>query len=268
MDETNEKRNKPRTLKTSTTTLKIINGLKELNGATVTEMADYLGLSKGGAYNHLATLREQRFVVKKGTEYALGPMMVLIGEHVRRQNRLYQFGKKEIDELVEETGEYGQLVTEQNGLAIVLYLKRGKKAIGSDYPDQMEQKPLMLHHLAAGKAILQRLPEWRVDEIIAQHGLPELTANTITNEDKLKSELNNISEVGYATNMEEEVTGLRSVGAAINGPSGEVLGALSISGPKSRFQGERLKSEIPEKVVQTAGIVEVNINMHSKSKNL
>lgn len=257
----------PRTLQTSTTTLNVINALKELNGATVTEMANHLNLSKGGVYNHLATLRENDFAIKNGDEYDLSPRFILTGEHVRQESVLYQFGKGELDKIVEETGEYAQLITERHGLGIVLYLQRGEKAIGSNYPDQMERKPLNLHHLAAGKAILNRLPDERVEEIVDQHGLRKRTGNTITDREKLFEELTEINERGYAYNIEEEVDGLRAVGAAINGPDGNVLGAISLSGPKSRMQGDRFEETLPKKVMNTADVIEVNINMDTQSED-
>ena len=255
----------PRTLQTSTTTLNVINALKSLNGATVTEMADYLDLSKGGAYHHLATLRENDFVIKSGDEYDLSPRFILIGEHVRQESLLYRFGKEELDKLVAETGEYAQLVTEQHGLGIVVYLKRGENAMGNTYSDQMERRSLNLHHLAAGKAILERLPDDRVETIVEQHGLQERTSNTITDVDDLFEELSEVNERGYAYNIEEEVDGLRAVGAAIDGPDGNVLGAISLSGPRSRMQGDRLREEIPEKVMNTADVIEFNINMDTQS---
>ncbi len=256
----------PRTLQTSTTTLDVIDSLKNLNGATVTEMADHLSLSKGGVYNHLATLRENNFAVKNGNEYNLSPRFILIGEHVRQESLLYRFGKKELDKLVETTGEYAQLITERHGLGIVLYLQRGEKSIGSNYPDQMERKTLNLHHLAAGKAILNRLPDARVEEIVDQHGLRKRTGNTITNKTRLFEELAEIDERGYAYNIEEEVDGLRAIGAAIDGPDGNVLGAISLSGPKSRMQGDRFQKELPKRVMNTADVIEVNINMDTQSK--
>lgn len=255
----------PRTLQTSTTTLTVIDALKDLNGATVTEMATQLDLSKGGVYNHLATLRERDFVIKNGDEYDLSPRFILIGEHTRKENTLFEFGKEGIDDLVDETGEYAQLITERHGFGIVLYLQRGEKAIGSDYPGQMERKPLYLHHLAAGKAILSRLPETRVEEIVDQHGLHRRTENTITETDALFEELAEIRERGYAYNVEEEVAGLRAVGAAVDGPDGEVIGAVSLSGPKSRMQGDRFEETLPEKVMNIADVIEVNINMDTQS---
>ncbi|MFO7927076.1 IclR family transcriptional regulator [Natronomonas sp.] len=258
----------PRTLETATRTLDVINRLKRMNGATVTEMADALGCSKGGAYNHLVTLYENDFVVKDDNVYKLSPRFILMGEHVRQDNLLYQFGKGELDELIEKTGEYGQLVTEAHGLAIVIYLHRGEKAIGSDYPLHMEKKPLYLHHLAAGKSILAHLPKAEVEKIIDKRGLPQRTENTITDSETLYEELETVRERGYAHNKEEEVDGLRAIGAPISGPDGEMLGALSLSGPKSRMQGERFDEKIPQMVKNTADIIEINIKMAYRTKDI
>ncbi|MFP8953195.1 IclR family transcriptional regulator [Natrialbaceae archaeon A-arb3/5] len=265
MTENQASSDSPRTLQTSTTTLNVITALKQLNGATVTELATHLDLSKGGAYNHLATLHQNGFVIKNGNTYDISPRFILIGEHVRQENLLYQFGKEEIDKLVEDTGEYAQLVTEQHGVGIVLYLQRGEKAIGSDYPREMKRKPLGLHHTAAGKSILVGLPDDRVKEIVDQQGLRKRTPNTITDMDELFEELETVREQGYAQNVEEEVNGLRAIGSSIKGPDGNVLGAVSLSGPKSRMEGDRFEEEIPKKVMNTADVIEVNINMYTQS---
>lgn len=258
--ETNEP-DTPRTLKTSTTTLQVVDVLKELDGATVTELADHLDFSKGAAYNHLVTLRENDYVIKREDTYELSPRFILTGEYVRQENLLYQFGKEEVDELVERTGEYAQLVTEQHGTGIVVYQSLGEKSIGSDYPLHMQKNPLHLHHTSAGKSILAHLPEDRIDEIISQYNLFERTENTITDREKLLDELESVRERGYAYNKEEEVEGLRAVGAPIMAPDGDVLGALSLSGPKSRLRGDRFEEDLPGLVTNAAEIIQVNINM-------
>ena len=54
----------PRTLKTVKISCSVLNTLKKTNGATVTELSNSLDLSKGAVYNHLATLKKEKFVVK------------------------------------------------------------------------------------------------------------------------------------------------------------------------------------------------------------
>jgi DNA-binding IclR family transcriptional regulator len=212
-------------------------------------------------YNHLTTLQETKFVVKDGDTYSLSLQFLMLGEYVRNQNTLYQIGKPEIDTLAAETGEYAHLSTEQHGLGVNLYKLPGDKAVGTDYQTSKLQKPDYLHFSATGKAILAYLPDERVDEIIDRYGLVRKTANTITDRDELFAERERIREQGYATNDEEEIEGLRAIGAPILDREGDVLGSLSVSGPTNRMHDETYHEEIVERVVNAANVIEVNINM-------
>lgn len=251
----------PRTLKTVERTAEIIKALETLDGAGVTELASHLDMSKSSVYHYLATLRQEDFVVKEGERYELGLQLLLAGEYVRNRNVLYRYGKEEVEELAEETGEYANLFTEQHGKGINLYKVRGSDAVGSGYQTDKLQQPDQLHCTSTGKAILAFLPEDRVDDILDQHGLPERTANTITDRDTLFDELDAVRDRGYAYNDEEEVEGLRAVGAPVIDRDGNVLGSLSVAGPTSRLQGEAFAEDLPEKVQRAANVIEVNINM-------
>lgn len=257
-----------RTLKTVSTACRVIRALEERNGARVTELANHLDLSKSAVYNHLTTLRENNFVVKEGNDYLLSYQFLLLGEYVRNQSTLYEVGKRELDKLAEETGEYAHLSTEQHGLTINLYKVRGEKAVGSQYQTVKLQKPDYLHHSATGKAILAYLPDDRVEEIVDRYGLPQKTANTITERDELLDHLAEVRERGFSYNDEEEVEGLRAVGAPIKDRDGRVLGSLSVSGPTSRMKDDHLHETIPDLVISTANVIEVNINMADRSTDL
>lgn len=251
----------PRTLKTVERTAQVIKALETLDGAGVTELADHLDMSKSSTYHYLATLRAEDFVVKNGDQYELGLQLLLSGEYVRNRNLLYRYGKEEVEELAETTGEYANLFTEQHGKGINLYKVRGSDAVGSGYQTDKLQQPDQLHCTATGKAILAFLPEDRVDDILDEHGLPERTANTITDRDELHDELATVRERGYAYNDEEEVEGLRAVGAPVIDRDDTVLGSLSVAGPTSRLKGTPFDEELPEQVQRAANVIEVNINM-------
>jgi DNA-binding IclR family transcriptional regulator len=109
-----------------------------------------------------------------------------------------------------------------------------------------------------GKAILAHFPEKRVRDILDRHGLPKITEHTVDDEETLFEELEQIRQQGYARDLEERVRGMRCVAAPIL-RDGEVLGAVSVSGPASRMQGERFETEIPDHVMGTANVIEVNI---------
>lgn len=251
----------PRTLRTVERTAEVIEALETLDGAGVTELATHLDLSKSTAYHYLATLRQEELVVKDGEQYELSLQFLLSGEYVRNRNRLYKYGKDEVEELAEDTGEYANLFTEEHGTGINLYKVRGSDAVGSGYQTDKLQRPDYLHCTATGKAILAFLPRDRVDEILDQHGLPEQTANTITDRDELYEELDAVRQQEYAHNDEEEVQGLRAVGAPVIDRDENVLGSLSVAGPTSRLKGEQFEERLPEKVQSAANVIEVNVNM-------
>lgn len=248
-----------RQLKTLNTTVSVIEGLNELDGAGVTELAEHLGLSKAAVHNHLATLRANRLVVKRGTEYRLGLRFVTVGEYVRQHNALYRAGREPTEKLSEETGEYAHLMAVEHGRGIHLHKASAAEAVGSEYHQRNLERPYHLHHNSLGKAIMASLPEERVRAILERYGLPARTENTITDESVLLEELEAVREQGYAVNDEEEIVGLRAVGASITASDGRVLGAVSVSGPLRRMKGETFESTLPEQVMEAANVIEVNI---------
>lgn len=251
---------KSRTIKSVTTTLEVVQVIREQNGATVTEIATQLDFSPATIHSHLSTLKQEGYVVQRGTTYDLGPQFLAAGEHVRNRSHLYQAAKEEVDKLAEETGECGHLIIEHAGQLFALYERFGPDAIGTDYHDQKRGKPLNhLHCTAAGKSILAQLPEQRIESIISERGLPRITAETIHQQEPLFEELSEIRERGYAFADEEQLQGIRAVGTSITGPNNETAGAIAVSGPTARLQQERFHDTLPEIVLQTANICEVNL---------
>lgn len=251
--------NGPRTLQTVERACRILDGLKELNGAGVTELANHLDMSKGGVYNYLATFLEQEYVVRTEEGYELSGHLYNIGEHVRHQNPLYTVGKSEIDRLAEETGESAHLMVEQFGMGIYYYKAQGKKGISQEYHHKLLETPDYLHWSATGKAVLAALPEERTRNILETRGMPAITDNTITDAGTLLDELETVKEEGYAQNDEEQIRGVRAVGTGVTDSDGDVLGAVSISGPTSRITEQKFHEKYPELIMRTKNVIEVNL---------
>ena len=240
--------------------IQIVRTLQRLEGATLADLAAEVELTKGTIHTHLVTLQRERLVEKTNGEWRLSNHFIPLGEHVRNQNILYRTGKQEIDELAERTGETVHLIVEDDGLETIIYEAFGEQAVGEHYYLYNREKPeRLLHDSAAGKAILAYLPEERVQDIAATHGLPEQTKRTITDIDELLDELSTVREREYAMNDQEAVLGIRAVGVPIFGPDDSVLGAISCSAPASRFDSEQLEGEIPRLLKEYANIIEVNI---------
>lgn len=236
--------------------LDILRGIKELDGAGVTELADHLDLPKSTVHNHLSTLYVEEFVVKKATEYHIGLRFLDFGETARKDRTDSESIEQKVSSLARQTGERCQFMVEEHGNCVYLYKADGENSVTTD---SRIGRHIPLHAAAAGKAIMAHLPEAYVTEIIETKGLTSVTEGTITDEQTLRAELERIRESGYATNMEESTAGLRGVGAPVLRPDGTVAGAISISGPTHRFKGEHLEEEMRDLVLGATNEVELNI---------
>ncbi|SFR91539.1 transcriptional regulator, IclR family [Halomicrobium zhouii] len=233
----------------------IVEALKELDGAGVTELADHLELPKSTIHNYLATLEQEEYVVKEGTTYRVGLRFLDLGAYARDQVEMFEVAKPELEHLASETGELANLLVEEHGKGSYLYRTRGEMAVqvkghvGTRAP---------LHSTGLGKAILAHLPEERVEAIVDHHGMPASTPETITDRDELFDELKRIRDRGFAFDDEERLRGLRCVAAPILA-NDDVVGAISVSGPTNRLRDTRYREELPQKLLEVQNVIELNV---------
>jgi len=219
----------PTALKTTATSIEVLEILEEIEGATVSEIADRMDKPKSTIHGHLATLREKMFVIQKGDLYFLGPELLRFGSRVRTRESGYVLARKFTERLFEATELRSIFAVEMGGKAVFLHTASGNHMGWSH--EQLGNR-LYLHNTAVGKAILARLPEVRIDQIIDRWGLPEETENTITERDELFAELATIREQGYAVNRGENFDELYGIGCAATRQSGNVIGGFSVTGPE------------------------------------
>jgi len=243
-------------VKSTQKTFRILEKLKELNGATVTELTNELDLPKSSVHNYLNTLKDAEYVVQDdGNKYHVGLRFLDLGSFARQRRQIYRVAKPEVTKLADETGELANLLVEEHGRGVYLYRKTGEKAVKVDsYTGQR----VFLHNTALGKAILANLPRDRVGMILDRHGLPATTDNTITDRGTLFEELETIQQEGIAFDNEERLRGLRCVAVPIVTKNDRVEGAISIAGPSSRITGERFTEKLPELIRNAVNVVELN----------
>ncbi|ELZ32645.1 IclR family transcriptional regulator [Halogeometricum pallidum JCM 14848] len=244
-------------VKTARTTFRILETIKAKDEVTLTELTNEFTLSKSSIHNYLKTLEHDGYVVREGNTYRVGLRLLDLGGYARYKEPIYQSAKEEVTKLAEETGEMTNLLVEEHGRGIYLHRANGEQAVTSD---SYIGHRVYLHNTALGQAILAHLPNERVDEIIDRHGLPKTTENTITDRDELFDQLERVREEGVAFDDEARLVGLRCVAKPIVNKEGEIEGAISISGPTSRFQDEHYQTVLPKKLESAANVIELNIN--------
>jgi len=242
-------------IKSTAMSLDVAETVHELDGATLPEIAEHFDKPRSTVHDHLKTLTDAGYLVKDGRTFRVGIKFLNLGGYARSRKKLFQVAESELRQLATDTGEHANLMTEEDGRGIFLYKLKGTQSVQLDTYEGMV---VDLHTTAMGKAILAEYPESKRDAILDDQGLDPVTENTITDREELEAELEEIRERGYAIDNEERVEGVRCIAAPITTADG-VVGAVSVSGPKSRMNGERFEETIPSEVLSTANIVEVNL---------
>lgn len=237
------------------TSCRILEALRQMHGAGVTELANHLDISKAGIHSHLATLEKNELVTRNGGTYRISLRFLDFGEFAKQNIDFYDVVNEEVQALAERTGEVAHFMVEEHGWGVYICKKRGSSGVQTaSYIGDRKH----LHCVGIGKAILASLPDERVDEIIDQRGLPKKTENTITTRDELFTQLEEIRERGVAFDNEEILEGLQCVAVPVSSQDQGLLGAISVAGPTSRMKGERFTEELPEIVTDTANVIQIN----------
>lgn len=250
--------NTSRTLKTSALSFEIVELLVELDGARVTEVANQLDIPPSTAHTHLATLENLEYVVKEGDFYHPSLEFLRLGTHVRTRKEEYDLAHSYTKKLYDRTDSHSIFVVEEQGRGVFLHRITGERP---DWRHETLGNKLYLHNTAVGKAILAKLPEDRVTEIVDRWGLPRQTDNTITDEDELRDELETVQERGYAFNRGENIDKMWAVGVAVTGRDGQVVGAFSVAGAAESMQGDWFETELPKTLLSVANEFELDLSL-------
>jgi IclR family acetate operon transcriptional repressor len=203
-------------------------------GATLTELAQQVGLPASTAHRLLTTLEQERYVRfdHEGRLWSIGVQAFVTGSAFTKSRRLGALARPHMRFLMESSGETVNLAVEDDGEAVYLaqvecrQMMRAFARPGSRAP---------LHASAVGKAILSTMSDRALSRILHQRGMPRLTPKTITTPAGLRIQLEQVRTAGYALDDEEHAVGLRCIAAPIFDETGETIAAISASGPMARI---------------------------------
>jgi IclR family KDG regulon transcriptional repressor len=232
--------------------LDILEFLAEQEGASrVTDIAQEIGCSKNTAFRLLQTLKKRDFVRQADdSSYELTFKLLNLGECVVRRTDLHRVARPYLEELTNEFGETASIAI-LDGHEIV-YLDRvlGNKPYHTSYSVGDRAKA---YATSLGKAILAYSSDEIVDSIL-RAGLKPITEFTITDPDQLLAHLRETAIRGYAIDNQENILGIRCVGAPVFNRKGDVIAAISVSGLVVRLTADHIKTVAKSLLSQTATI--------------
>ncbi|KAB1146881.1 IclR family transcriptional regulator [Streptomyces luteolifulvus] len=218
--------------------------LAQRGEAGVSEVAAEIDVHKSTAFRLLGAL-EARGLVEQTAErgkYRLGFGIVRLAGAVTGRLDITQQGRPVCERLAEEIGETVNIAVLQEHYAVNLYQVRGPGAVGThNWVGQLTP----LHATSSGKILLAHLPAEERAQTLTASGMRKLTAHTLTARARLEKDLAEAVARGYAVTLEEFEIGLHAVAAPIRSRDGEVVAALSASGPAYRFTEERIHELAP-----------------------
>jgi IclR family acetate operon transcriptional repressor len=216
----------------------------------VTELSQRLKLPKSTVYRLLASLQREGVVDQdpETEKYRLGIELVHLAGLVLRQIDVRQVARLYLRSLAEASEETVNLTVLTGGGKVINidgitspWMVRNVGWVG---------RAMLPHCISSGKALLAYLPQQRLERILTK-ALPSFTEKTITDPILLQEELERVRQQGYAMAQEELEVGLSAVAAPIWNHEGEVVAAVSVSGPSFRLSSEKM-SELAELTRRTA----------------
>jgi DNA-binding IclR family transcriptional regulator len=207
--------------------------------AGVSEVAAEIDVHKSTAFRLLGAL-EGRGLVEQTADrgkYRLGFGLIPLAGAVSDRLDVTRQGRPVCEQLASDLGETINLAVLQEHWAVNVDQARGPSTV-TTYNWIGRLTPL--HCTSSGKILLAHLDPDHRTALLTESGMTRLTPHTITSVEALDAELARVRETGLATALEEYEIGLNAVAAPVRDRAGQVIAALSASGPSYRLDPARL----------------------------
>jgi IclR family KDG regulon transcriptional repressor len=204
---------------------------------SLSDLSAQLGLPKSTLHRFLVSLESHGIMHRDPGDkrWCLGYRLFVWGSVAVESTSLRHIARPIMCDLVAATGETALLTAYQDREVICIEKVETGQPVRMTLDVGRRQFP---HAGASCKILMAYLPEKEIQAIIRDKGLPRLCTNTITDPAELMGELARIREHGYAESQEETDLSAWGVAAPIYGRAGEVVAAIGVAGPTSRFTGE------------------------------
>jgi DNA-binding IclR family transcriptional regulator len=212
---------------------------RSANGLTISQLANKTEMSFPTTHRLLQTLRKVEAVhVTVDRKYRLGNgVLNLAYSNDHNDAGLRSTIARRVQSLAEELQQTVHVAISHGDM--VRYVAKGESPrslkiasrVGSD---------LEAYCTGVGKILLAALAPKQLKHYLHVGSMVKLTANTITDPRRLKAELATIRQRGYAIDNEEFEEGLGCIAVPVYS-DGDVVAAISVSGPASRLKTANLE---------------------------
>lgn len=211
----------------------------DVSELSLSELGRRLQLPKNNVFRLLATLESRRFIEHNATtgSYRLGLKAFHLSRMVARQMRLVSRARPIMEAMVRECNETVCLAVLREFSIVCLDAVECSQPVRVVPPIGIR---LPAHCTAAGKVQLAHLPEDKVARYLARHQHEWKIADPSS----FLEHLQQVKQQGYAVSRDELEVGVTCVGVPVRDYSSNVIGAIILPGPITRFEDNRITEKL------------------------
>lgn len=212
----------------------LVRVLESTEPVALTDLASASGIPKSTASRLLSALERQGLVEQDGERGRLrpGPAILRVAERSMLERSVVDLARPSLDSLGEASGETVNLaVPTRHGVEHIAQVE-SRHFLGAG---QWLGRTVDYHCTAVGKVFMAF-----GRATIAAAPLTAKTAHTVTSPARLRDELRTVRAEHFAAAVDELEIGLAAIASPVHGAGGEVVAALSISGPTTRMTDPRI----------------------------
>lgn len=219
--------------------VKLLEVLVEGGEMSIQELSSICKMGKSSVHRILGTFKAMNYVAQKpddGKYYATIKMFEL-GNRVANRMTIRNIARPFMEELFSECKETVNLAIFDRGE--IVYLDK----ITTQEPLRIDLevgKRVPAYCSGLGKVFIAYTPDFNLNTL----NFIKYTPSTITTQEDLAIELENVRKHGYAIDNEEYIKGLICLAVPVLNRSGEIVAALSIAMPTIRCNASKKKQYI------------------------
>jgi DNA-binding IclR family transcriptional regulator len=214
-------------------------------------LATELKLSKASLLRILRTLEAEKFLIRTGELYSLGPRVLELSNVYLSTLSVHGVAQPIMARLAEVCGQTVSLAILDDFDVVYIAIEHAQREVGIQ-GEIGGRHPA--HATGLGKVLLADLEKLELEALLEGRVLERLTPQTIATTEALKKRLELVRKDGIAIDDEERGIGIRCVAAPIKDRSGRVTAAISLAGPIFHMTAEKMPA-YKEHLLRAAGTI-------------
>ncbi|MGB8184107.1 MAG: IclR family transcriptional regulator [Pseudolabrys sp.] len=212
------------------------------DGIALADLSKRVGLHNSTTFHLVKTMVSLGYIrqIKESKRYRIGRPLFALAASALDEMEMVSMATPVLDDLSRETGESSHFASRMSDAVVVMARTPGPGAF------QLTDRVGVVrpaYCTALGKVILAALRPDQLDRYLDRIELKALTSKTITSPQRLRRELQDVRRTGIAFDDGEFNNEVRCAAMPVYDFSGQVVGAIGISGPVWRLSIQALQSK-------------------------